>query len=156
MRNKVLRNRKREQGSAMVEFAVLLPLLFMLCMGATDFGRLFYHAVTVANAAGTGAFYGSLHRVNGAQTWIQEQRAIEDANNIEGVTAAAENFCECPGDPPTVIDCGEADNPNACPGYGLPRIYVRTGVQQTFETLGPYPGIPSSTNVNRTIFMRVD
>jgi Flp pilus assembly protein TadG len=42
-----------------VEFAVTFPLLMLLCLGATDFGRLCFHAVTIANAAATGASYGA-------------------------------------------------------------------------------------------------
>ena len=139
----------------MIEFALVFPLLLLMCLGATDFGRLFFHAVTVANAASVGAFHGAQSNVASAQYSLMEQRATEDADNISDVTATATRFCECPGETPVAIDCSQATDVTACPGYGPPRAYVRTDVRQTFETLVNYPGIPSSTSVGRDAFMRV-
>jgi Flp pilus assembly protein TadG len=158
-----MRTLSSERGSALVEFALVMPLLFLLCMGATDFGRLFFHAVTVYNAASTGAFYGARTPLLSGQYAVMEQKAQEDAEDIEdistGVGATAERRCECPGsavgEPGTPIDCREAANPNACTSYGSPTAYVKVRAQNTFETLGIYPGIPSSTVVAREIWMRV-
>ena len=35
----------------MIEFALVFPLLLVLCLAADDFDRLFFHGVTVMNAA---------------------------------------------------------------------------------------------------------
>ncbi len=157
-------NRRTTRGSTLVEFAVVLPLLFMLTMGVTDFGRLFFHAITVANAAGTGAFYGAQNNVNAADSDTIEDRATEDAVNITVTSASATQFCECPAasstdftSTPTAVSCDLAATPGTCPGggYGFPAVYVRVDVTENFTTLGPYPGIPSSTTVNRNAFMRV-
>ena len=150
-----LENRRGQRGGAMVEFALVLPLLFLMSMGGTDFGRLFYHAVTVANAAATGAFYGGQSRIAAANESAQEQRAIDDAVNIDGVTASASGFCECPGDPPAPISCLQAANYNACDGYGLPRVYVRVNALKNFQTIGTYPGVPDNTAVRRDAFIRI-
>ena len=152
---RILKCAKQDRGGAMVEFALVFPLLLLLCLGATDFGRLFFHAVTVANAASVGAFYGAQSNVASAQFSQMQMRATEDAANLDGVTATATRFCECPGAAPTAVDCSQATNPAACPGYGPPRAYVRTDARQTFETLVNYPGIPASTVVGRNAFMRV-
>lgn len=163
MKGPRMRTPNSERGSALVEFALVMPLLLLLCMGATDFGRLFFHAVTVYNAASTGAFYGARTPLLSGQYAVMEQKAKEDAGDIEdistGVGATAERTCECPGaaagDPGTPIDCREAANPNACAGYGSPVAYVKVRAQNTFETIGLYPGIPSSTAVAREVWMRV-
>jgi hypothetical protein len=143
------------RGGALTEFALTFPLLLLLCLGATDFGRLFFHAVTIANAAATGAFYGAQNNVNFAKHTIMADRTIEDAKNLDNVTASATGFCECPGSPPTPISCNEATNRLACGDYGYPRAYVRTDVDHTFQTLVGYPGIPSQTQLDRSAFMRV-
>jgi Flp pilus assembly protein TadG len=130
-------------------------LLLLLCFGATDFGRLFFDALTIANAAATGAFYGAQNNVNFAKRTIMANRAIEDAKNLENVTASATSFCECPGNPPTPISCGQATNRLACADYGYPRAYVRTDINHTFRTLVGYPGIPNQTVLDRSAFMRV-
>ena len=143
------------RGGAMVEFALTFPLLLLLCLGATDFGRLFFHAVTIANAAATGAFYGAQNNVNFSKFAMMANRVTDDAKNLSNVTASAANYCECPGSPPTPIPCSQATNRLACGDYGFPRAYVRTTATHTFETIVNYPGIPNQTLLDRNAFMRV-
>ena len=53
---KVLKKiRKREKGQALVEFALVLPLLIMLVCGIIDFGWLFYNVLSLQNACREGA-----------------------------------------------------------------------------------------------------
>lgn len=52
---------KRERGQALVELAIMLPILLIILLGVIDFGRVFYAYVTITNAAREGARYGSLH-----------------------------------------------------------------------------------------------
>ena len=65
----------------MVELALTLPLLIALSMAATDFGRLFYHGVTIANAAGAGAFYGARDKVLSGAFEKHMDHAKEDMTN---------------------------------------------------------------------------
>lgn len=44
-----------ETGQALVELAIILPILFVLLAAALDLGRLFYSTVSVTNAAREGA-----------------------------------------------------------------------------------------------------
>jgi hypothetical protein len=46
-------------GQSLVEFALLLPLLLLLLLGAIDFGRVFFGWVAVNNAARVGADYAA-------------------------------------------------------------------------------------------------
>lgn len=48
----------RERGQALVELAVLLPVLMIMLVGIIDLGRVFYHSVVIANAARDGARAG--------------------------------------------------------------------------------------------------
>lgn len=142
-----------ERGSALVEFAVIFPLLLLLCMGTADFGRLFFHAVTVVSAAGTGAVFGARDNIQAGNFNAMEQKALEDADDIPDAFATAAQFCQCPDG--TEVDCKDI-LVVSCPGYGKPRAYVQSNVQQTFEVLGPYPGIPKTTLIGRTAYMRVE
>lgn len=50
----VVRNRfssKRDQGAAMVEFALVLPILLMLVFGIIDFSLYFYNDLELSHAA---------------------------------------------------------------------------------------------------------
>jgi len=46
---------RSEQGAAMVEFAIVAPLLFMLILGTIDFGRALFVYNNLTNAAREGA-----------------------------------------------------------------------------------------------------
>ena len=50
-----------EKGQAMVEFALVLPLLIALLCGIIDFGWLYYNQITLSNAAREGARYAVIH-----------------------------------------------------------------------------------------------
>jgi len=47
----------RQQGAALVEFAVILPVLVMLAFGITELGRLLFHNTMLNKAAAVGARY---------------------------------------------------------------------------------------------------
>jgi Flp pilus assembly protein TadG len=44
-------------AQALVEFALILPILLMLILGAMDFGRMYYTKIVLTNAAREGASY---------------------------------------------------------------------------------------------------
>lgn len=52
---------KSERGQAMVEFALVLPLLILLLCGILDFGWIFYNDIMVSNAAREAARYSAIH-----------------------------------------------------------------------------------------------
>lgn len=47
----------KHKGQALVELALILPLILLLILGAMDFGRMFYHKIVITNAAREGANY---------------------------------------------------------------------------------------------------
>jgi Flp pilus assembly protein TadG len=50
----------RRKGQALVEFALLVPLVFLLAVNAVNFGGYLFAWITVANAARSGADYMSM------------------------------------------------------------------------------------------------
>lgn len=51
-----LRRRRRSRGQSLVEFAIILPIMFVFLAAVIDLGRVFYATVTLNNAAREGAF----------------------------------------------------------------------------------------------------
>jgi hypothetical protein len=51
-------HRGGRQGQSLVEFALIIPLLFLLFVNVVNFGAFFFAWITVANAARAGAQYG--------------------------------------------------------------------------------------------------
>ena len=54
--------RSRESGQAMVEFALVLPILMMVLWGAIDFGRAYWSYQQLSSAASEGARKAAVSR----------------------------------------------------------------------------------------------
>ena len=48
---------QRSRGQALIEFALVLPLLLVLIISAIEIGRLFFTKIVITNAAREGAYY---------------------------------------------------------------------------------------------------
>lgn len=53
--------RTRKKGQGIVEFAVILPILVLLVVGALELGRAFYLKIVLTGAAREGAYFLSYH-----------------------------------------------------------------------------------------------
>jgi Flp pilus assembly protein TadG len=60
MRKKLLT--KNHQGQAMVEFAIVLPVLLLVVLGLMQFGLTFFHYLTVTDAVRAGARQAAVSR----------------------------------------------------------------------------------------------
>ena len=71
-------SRRRERGAALVEFAIVVPLLLLLVFGAMDIGRLYFTQVSLSEAAQEGALYATFEP--GDHTLIR-QRVVESLSD---------------------------------------------------------------------------
>lgn len=150
MRTNAWKDRSRTRGNTNFELALVGPLLLLMMVGAADFARVFYHAVELANAAGTGAFYGAQNNIMSGHYYEMEQVAKNDAKDLgSAMTVTGGRYCDCPNG--TKVDCVTG----TCAAYGPPRVYVSTRTRESFKPLVNYPGIPSAVTVGRTAYMRV-
>lgn len=75
---------KEEEGQALVEFALVVPILLLLVCGIIDFGWMFYNQLSLENACREGARVAA---VNSTDTTNRDQ-LVEDKvkeNLIAGV-----------------------------------------------------------------------
>jgi Flp pilus assembly protein TadG len=140
-------NRK---GTSLIETALLIPLMLLMCCGTMDFARIVNAGITVANSARAGVQFGALTAGNSGNTAGMVQATLNDAADlgVSNITATARNFCEC------TDGSGEVDCTTTCSG-ATPSGYVSVTAAYTFNTLVPYPGVPQSTVLTRTANMRV-
>src|SRR5437867_1729893 len=131
-------SRAAQSGAALIEFALILPLLLLLLLGGMDLGRVYYYAMAVTQAARAGAQYGAASVARSIDFAGMEQAARDAAQDIGTVTATADRLCECSDGTPA--DC----RTGTCGAEGRPRIYVRVTTEVTFRALIPYPGIPDT------------
>lgn len=101
-------------GQALVEFALALPLVVFLVLGALEFGRAFQTKIVLENAAreGTHYFIYDTDDVNNTPAFSNTQTAIISEAANSGVTiTAADITIQCFTDDNTngLIDTGEED-----------------------------------------------
>ncbi len=137
------------RGGAAVELAVVFPIFVLLLIGIIDYGRLFYTAVTVSNAARAGAEFGAQDfstQTNTPQMAVVAQADGKDAGTLDLVTTPPRFYCECAGI--LKSPCG------VCTGGAAPEVYVEVTAIKTVNLLLRYPGIPASVTVRRTATFR--
>ena len=141
---------RKERGAAIMEFAVVVPLLLVTTIGLVDFGRAAFEAIEVENAAHAGASYGARSKGLAADTAGIKAAAIADMGDevdSSKVTIESERYCEC--DDGSNVDCDKD-----CGGV-LPLIFVRVHVEKQFETLLKYPGLDGDIDLQREVSLRV-
>jgi len=108
-----------EDGSSIIELAIVFPILLILFVGTAELGRLFYTYTTLAKATRTGARYLSTSRnvVNGnVQDIIDEKVRTRNlvVCGIPSIVATA-----CTNQPPIVLGLSTA-NVTICDNFSVP------------------------------------
>ena len=138
-----------ESGNGLIELALVLPVLFLLLLGAADFGRAYYLVIEVSNAAHTGALYGSQ---NPTDTTGMQQAAVADAQDVPNFTTSsvtATYGCECSDGSSPVASCTTTPT---CANNVVDYVQVNTSV--SYSAIFPYPGIPSPLTLRGSSRMR--
>lgn len=141
----MLLRRKMKKGQTMVEIAMVLPALALLLVLVADFARVFYAAIGVASAARAGVQYGAQNYTTAINFFAIQQAALNDGQNLTGLSAEAKDFCMCNG---STVVC----SPRQC---AEPQLFVQVKTTATFNTLLTYPGIPSQIPLTSTAVMEV-
>ncbi len=136
-------NRDRPQGQALVEFALVLPVMLLLLLLAVDFGRLFFTYVAVNNAAREATFYAVSHAGDSdfdqaifdgavAQAGLSEANVQSQGDEGTVSISAPECFVPSTGSP---VACDTAAQ--FAGGIGN---YVKVSATQPFDFLTPFVG----------------
>jgi Flp pilus assembly pilin Flp len=119
LQNLYRRRRKNRRGAAVVEFAVVAPLFFLLVFGMIEYGRMVMVQQVLVNASREGARVGVLDNATAAD--VQERvNAYLTSANINGAT----------------ITLDPAD-PGSAPSGGSISVTVSVPFQQVSWLPGP-------------------
>jgi Flp pilus assembly protein TadG len=128
-----------EQGQAIIELALTLPLLLLVVLGVFDFGLMFQRYEVVTNAAREGARLGVL--TDQYTTGQARQRAIDylNAGGVTGnlrtgdctTTGAAGDVCVFVSAPSDVTITGTS------PAVTVKEVLVRVEYDHSFTFVGP-------------------
>ncbi len=137
-----------EEGSSLVELALLTPLFLLLLMGGTDFGRAYYLSVELAGAAHAAALYGAQDPTD---TTGMQAAAQDDAPDVPNLSVGTPTYgCECSDGSHYSASCTTTPS---CPSNT--EVYrVNVTVTATYTPLFSWPGIPSSMTFSSSASMR--
>jgi Flp pilus assembly protein TadG len=144
---RIFGKRPGERGSALVEMALLLPLMTLMLLGAFEVALAVYTSIEVSSAALAGVQYGVQSAATAGDTQGIENAAVADAANVTLSTPTATKTCICSGD----SNWSDANSsnclPTACPGSQIETI-LTVQTQATFTPVIHFPGIPTSFTFN--------
>lgn len=137
-----------ESGQALLEAAVGMTVCVTLLLGASEFGRLAYASIEVANAAHAGVQYGAQSHTDAADNAGMQLAATQDAPDVSGISATASHFCKCSDG--TASTCAVAD-------CSTSRIveYVQVSTTASVDPKIYVPGLPKSYTVTGNAIMQV-
>jgi Flp pilus assembly protein TadG len=153
------RRLRRSEGQALIEFILILPMVFLLILNLVNFGGFFYAWITVANAARAGADYAVLGfssvGVPATPSSAQIQDLItKDIASLPNASSLIVQVCQNNGG---TVTPGCSPSPDRDPepsGYVLTSIDVTYTYKPfiqgfTFPKLGVYLTIPPTTVYQR-------
>jgi len=138
---------RREEGSALIELALMLPVFALIFMGLVDLGRGYFAAIEVSSAAASAASYGSQQPFDTAGIKAAALLGAADVNNL---TATVSSGCECSDG--TSVQPGCASTPANCSTDFV--TYVQVTTNASYTPLFRYPGLPSTYNLQSRAQMR--
>ena len=149
--------RKREAGQALVELALVAPVLLALVLGVADFCRAFYASIAVTNAARAGAQYAYAQGYTSGSFADIQAAAVNDAGlrEFNASNVVATYYCECPGIATQYPLCKNGGTVLSCTGGVAPEIWTDVSTSYRFTTIVNYPGIPHSTTLSGRAQMRL-
>jgi Flp pilus assembly protein TadG len=142
------RSARADGGSAIAEMAVMAPMLVLLLIGLVEVGRYAQYSIVVGNAARAGVQYGAQNLGTAANLTGMQTAALNDAQNVAGMSATASQFCQCADG--TASACLPAD---CATSHRV--VFVQVDARGTFASLVHYPGVPSSQTITSRAVMRV-
>jgi Flp pilus assembly protein TadG len=156
------KNRSRG-GQALVEFSLLVPLLFLLMVNTVNFGGFLFAWITIANAARAGSQYwvqgsASVDTPSGATAAQVSALVTQDISSLLARSSLVVRVCK---NNDAVVTCTGAGS-NVPPADPEPLTYISTSTDVTytwqpliplwnFAALGIYATLPPTTIHRRTV-----
>jgi Flp pilus assembly protein TadG len=142
------RCRGRTRGAAAVELGLILPLLVTLVLGCVDFGRFAYTYIAVSNASRAGAAFAMVHPVTPNTTTLWQN--LVKAAIVDEMTKEMDST-KAPFDPSKISVPAPTVTTDTTTGLKT----VTVTVSYPFSTLVPWPTVPKSVTLERTVEVRV-
>jgi Flp pilus assembly protein TadG len=152
MKRLLHRFRKDDSGVAMVEYALLVPILSVLMIGIVDFGMFINEKMELDDLARSSVQYvlqGGDY--NNIQSEVIAQSDIYNKVDPQELTVTVtppSQSCECSGG--SVIAC----NSGTCPSGDYKRGFVTVTITATYKPIVAWPGLATNKTMTGTAKMQ--
>jgi Flp pilus assembly protein TadG len=100
--DKIHNGYSKTPAQALVEWALLLPILLVLVLASVDLGRMFYTKIVIENATREGAYYLARHPKDKTNClsgvcYLDTRAAVIEAGSSSGITVTSGEitFADC-------------------------------------------------------------
>ena len=131
---------------ALVEFALMAPLLLLLLAGVVDYGMALRTASEVAAAARAGAHYGSQSVVKAADAAGIRAAALNAAPSVHSLSISSARSCQCSGG-------GSVSCSGTCPGAKIV-VYTQVTAEAPTSKIFRYAGLGFAASTRSQTRMR--
>ena len=151
MMNSFCNNRS---GIAAVEFALLLPVFALLCVGGIDFGMAFDAKLRLSTAVGEGAQFAFLTGTGVQAT--QVQTVVQSASTLSPVSVAvtySPNACYCLAGSPAALSgqtCG-----TSCANGSPAGKYLSITATYTYQPIFPSYALLANPVLSEAVTVRL-
>ncbi|MHB8884533.1 MAG: TadE/TadG family type IV pilus assembly protein [Methylovirgula sp.] len=149
-------------GTAAIEFALFIPMLFLLLSGTIELGRSMYEAMQVSNAVEAGMLYAAKNgwSSTGISNAVVNSSVVFTAGG-SGLTAAPapSQFCGCPTMSGITQKTQTTTNCNSLPpcADGSPvGQYVQVNASLAHLTIFPMPNLGLPSTLTATAILRLN
>ncbi len=144
-RNFIAEFRRNDSGNAVVEFALIVPVMAIMFLGLVDAGRVIDANARLNDGVTAGLRYALADAYASADITTA---SFAGSGYADGeATSAYSMFCECPDG--TSLVCS-----SQCT-QGYKRIFVQIDMARSVSTLFNYPIIGATVDVSRSGFLQV-
>lgn len=152
MMRKLIRS---ENGTSLIEFALVLPVFIFMLVGIIEIGRYTYFSILAAHAARAGVQYAAQN----LQTAQDASLNVATSHTANAAAQDAQNLAAWAVH--SSIVCTVNNQPSPCPANNAQSVspnlvyYVKVQVTGNFNPMLRYPGIPTNVPIGATSIMRV-
>jgi Flp pilus assembly protein TadG len=142
---KIMSYLKRKNGTAAVEFALIVPMLFFVLSGIFNFGLILIKKEKLNSVINAGMLYAI--QSNSSLPNIQTQ--MTSATNINPLTISTNQFCAC-SDGSTVVCTAK------CTGNVTPGTYINMTASSKVSLVAPDFIISNPYSISATATIRIN
>lgn len=145
---KLFNRMKRETGQAMVEFALVLPIIILLIGGIVDFGWIFYNKISANNACREATRYVAVNYIILPEVKIDNAKANAIAKINENIIGGFDVLNDSVDVVYTLVDNTKPEGEAYITVELTQELQVLTPILQTF--------VGSTVDIDASCTMRVE